>query len=141
MQKLDPHTLFSIFEQGDEQIYREHGMQDVLNNPFVLIGMVVTGVQNYFIMDMMYLRQYPNHYKEVRNITKSKYFNNLYKYLLRVDIDSIEDGYTIGESFDVKEASFSLNQLLDFFEDLEEYEKCAVIKKFLDLLIPEKVSE
>ena len=25
MNKLDPHTLFSLFEQGDEEVYKEHG--------------------------------------------------------------------------------------------------------------------
>ena len=133
MQGLDPHTLFSIFEQGDEQVYKEHGMQDVLSNPFVLVGMVVTGVQNYHLMDLMYMRQFPTEYKQVRQLTKRKYFNNLYKYLLRVDIDNIDNTYEIGESFDIKEAKFSLNTLLKFYEDLEQYEKCAVIVKFIRL--------
>ena len=50
MQPLDPHTLFSIFEQGDEDIYKEHGLEDTLNNPFVLTGMVLRGVENYHII-------------------------------------------------------------------------------------------
>lgn len=134
MQKLDPHTLFSIFEQGDEQVYKEHGMEDVLNNPFVLIGMVVTGVHNYYLMDMMYMRQYPTQYKQVRQLTKSKYFNNLYKYLIRVNVDEIQHEYNIGESFDTEHAVSCLSTLLKFYEDLEQYERCAVIKKFVDLL-------
>jgi hypothetical protein len=134
MQSLDPHTLFSIFEQGDEQVYKEHGIQDVLSNPFVLIGMVVTGVQNYHIMDLMYMRQYPSQYKQVRHITKKKYFDNLYKYLLRVDVQETQELYKVGESFDTKEATYSLNVLINFYEELELYEKCAVIKKFIDIL-------
>ena len=41
MQPLDKNTLFSIFEVGDEEIYKEHGVEDQLNNPFVLMGMVL----------------------------------------------------------------------------------------------------
>ena len=52
---IDPNTLFSIFEQGDEQVYKEHGMEDHLNNPFVLMGMVLRGVENFHMMDMMYM--------------------------------------------------------------------------------------
>lgn len=40
MNKLDPHSLFSIFEKGDEEVYKEHGEEDVLDNPFVLMNMV-----------------------------------------------------------------------------------------------------
>ena len=36
MQPLNPHTLFSIFEKGDEEIYKEHNMEELLDNPFVL---------------------------------------------------------------------------------------------------------
>ena len=134
MQSLDPHTLFSIFEQGDEQIYKEHGIEDVLNNPYVLIGMVVNGVQNYYIMDMMYMRQYPQQYQQVRSLTKKKYFDNLYKYLTRIDLQNIEDIYSIGESFDTKDATTHLTTLMYFYEGIEQYEKCAVIKKYIHLL-------
>lgn len=134
MQSLDPNTLFSIFEQGDEHVYREHGVEDVLNNPYVLIGMVIKGVQNYYIMDMMYLRQYPEQYKNVRELTKRKYFNNLFKYLQRINIDEVGDAYSIGSSYEVVEAYHSLTQLRKFYEDAEEYEKCAVIQKFVVLL-------
>ena len=52
MQPLDKNTLFSIFEAGDEAVYAEYGLQGQLNNPFVLMGMVLKGVENYHIMDM-----------------------------------------------------------------------------------------
>ena len=55
MQKLDPHTLFSIFEQGDEEVYKEHGELEVLKNPFVLMNMVMRGLENYQLMCIMYL--------------------------------------------------------------------------------------
>ena len=36
MHKLDPHTLFSIFEKGDEEVYKENQMEGLLDNPYVL---------------------------------------------------------------------------------------------------------
>ena len=65
MQKLDPHTLFSIFEQGDEEVYREHNVEDVLKNPYVLIGMVVTGVENFYFMDKLYALKHKEDYGRV----------------------------------------------------------------------------
>lgn len=135
MQPIDPNTLFSIFEQGDEEIYKEHGVEEHLQNPFVLMGMVLRGIDNFHMMDMMYMRQYPSHYKKVRNITKYKYFNKLYGYLLRIDSNSFEDIYKIGESFDSKQTKNGLDILRVYYERLEEYEKCAVIKKYIDLLL------
>jgi len=134
MQQLDPHTLFSIFEQGDEAVYKENGVEEVLSNPYVLIGMVIRGLENYQIMDNMYLRSYPEQYKEVRDTVKLKYYNGLYQYLTRVDIDTFNPSYTIGESYDSQDVLFGLDTMLYYYEELEMYEKCAVIKKFMDLV-------
>ena len=97
---MDPHTLFSIFEQGDEEVYIEHGVKDVLDNPFVLMGMILRGLENFELMDMMYSRNFPEEYKNVKTIIKYKYYNKLYSYLRRIDSTSFKDEYTIGEAFD-----------------------------------------
>ena len=135
MQPIDPHTLFSIFEQGDEQVYEENGVQDALNNPYVLMGMVLKGLENYSIMDMMYKKRYPEQYNEVRDTIKYKYYNRLYKYLSRIQLDKLEDIYKIGESYNSESVFISLEGLKMFFQDIEQYEKCAIIKKYQDLLI------
>lgn len=137
MQPLDPHTLFSIFEKGDEEVYREHGMTDVLNNPYVLMGMVVRGMENFHMIDMMYSKRYPEEYKEVKSKVKDKYYNKLYLYLTRIDSTKFEAIYTIGTSFDISEVHNSLYELLQYFESKEEYEKCQIVKNFFDLLSEE----
>ena len=134
MQPIDPHTLFSIFEQGDEQVYKEHGVEDALDNPYVLMGMVIRGIENYFMMDVMYMKQYPKEYKNVRQITKYKYFNKLFSYLRRIDSTNFKDIYKIGESFDKGEVDKGLNYLRVYYEGIEQYEKCAIIKRYIDLL-------
>ncbi len=45
MNRLDPNTLFNIFEQGDEEVYKEHGVEEAQDNPYVLINMVVRGLE------------------------------------------------------------------------------------------------
>lgn len=134
MQPLDPHSLFSIFEQGDEQVYKEHGVEHLLENPYVLLGMVIRGLDNHNVMDMMYMRSYPEQYKQVRDRVKLKYYNNLLGYLTRIDTNKFESIYTIGESYDVQQVVSGLNVLRTYFEDLEMYEKCAIIKKYIDLV-------
>ena len=131
---LDKNTLFSIFEQGDEEIYKEHNVTGVLDNPYVLMGMVIRGLENWNIMDIMYKRTYPEEYAKVRGSIKVKYMSKLVSYLERIDSTKFESIYTIGESFESKNVIMALHNLLMYFENIEYYEKCAIIKNYIDLL-------
>jgi len=135
MNKLDPHTLFSIFEQGDEEIYKEHNVLGVLDNPYVLIGMVVTGVENFTLIDGMYLLKYEEKYTRVRDGIKYKYYVKLFGYLQRLENSNIEEVYTIGEDYELSRSIDALLDLQIYFQELENYEKCKVISRFSDLLI------
>tara|TARA_R110000772_G_scaffold165153_1_gene276463 strand:+ start:534 stop:965 length:432 start_codon:yes stop_codon:yes gene_type:complete len=139
LHKLNPHTLFSIFEQGDEEIYKEHNAEDVLNNPYVLIGMVVTGVDNFHLLDKMYLLKHQEDYSRVRENVKLKYYNRLFRYLKRIEVKSVMDVYDIGLDYDIDASLECLNDMLYFYERLEVYEKCAIVMQFTDLLYGKKL--
>ena len=134
MQPLNPHTLFSIFEKGDEEIYEEHNMTELLDNPYVLMGMVLRGVDNYHTMDLMHLKHFGEQYKEVRFKVRNQFYNKLFKYLDRIDITRLDSRYTITKEFNSDDIFSGLNVLLVYFEKREEYEKCATIKRYQDLL-------
>lgn len=134
MQPLNPKDIFSIFDAGDEAIYKEHGLESTMDNPYVLMGMVLRGIESYHLMDEMYTRQHPKEYKAVRDRVKYKYLTNLYTYLCRLDYSNFDEVYKISESFDKYRAGYALDFLRKYYEALEEYEKCAVIKKYYDLL-------
>jgi hypothetical protein len=134
MNKLNPHTLFSIFEQGDEEVYKEHDVLGVLDNPYVLIGMAVTGVENFALIDQMYLLRYPEDYGRVRDKVKRRYYTKLYTYLTRVDLAELGDEYKIGEDYDLSRSIDSILDIQIYFQQLEEYEKCKIIQQFSDLL-------
>ena len=134
MQPLDKHNLFSIFEQGDEEVYIEHGVEEILQNPYVLLGMVVRGLENFQLMDLMYKRNFPKEYDSIQKSLKYKYYCKLFQYLERIDSSNFDSKHSIGESFDVDSVNFGLNTLRMYFENIEEYEKCIVVKKYLDLL-------
>ena len=140
MKQIDKDTLFSIFEQGDEEVYIEHGVKGVLDNPFVLMGMILRGLENFELMDMMYKRNYPEEYENVKNLIKYKYYNKLYKYLTKIDSRCFKDEYTIGEAFDSENVYKALDDLRVYYEGIEEYEKCSVIKNFRELLIDKVVT-
>ena len=138
MQKLNPHTLFSIFEKGDEEVYKEHGAEDLLENPFVLMGMVTRGLENYEMMRMLYLKNYPKEFIKAEPTIKHKFYNKLFNYLLRINLNSIETIYTIGDSYDKKSTSTALNTLLSYFESIEQYEKCQSIVTYIQMLVLEE---
>ena len=134
MQPLDKNTLFSIFEQGDEHIYKEHNLEDQLNNPYVLMNMVVRGLENYKIMDQMYMHQYPKQYKHTRKSIQYKYFNKLLSYLTRIDVNKFDPKFTVGDSYELMHNVYMLENLMFYYEGLEQYEKCATIKSYVELL-------
>lgn len=137
MQHINPNTIFSIFEQGDEEIYKEYGVKDALTNPTVLIGTVIRGIENWMLMDAMYLRRYPKAYKLERNMIRYKYYSRLYKFLTSINLSKLGEDYDIGKSFHVLEVENGIQHLIKYFEKREEYEKCADMKKVLDrILIP-----
>ncbi len=134
MKPIDPNQLFSLFEVGDEEVYEEHDVTEVLQNPYVLMGMVVRGVENYNILDKLYLRNHKKHYENVREEVKYKYFCKIFGYLCRIDSKKFESKYTITENYDIVKVNVLLNELLTYFEGIEQYEKCAIIKKYIDLI-------
>ena len=141
MQPLDKDTLFSIFEQGDEEIYQEHKITGVMNNPYVLMGMVIRGMENWHLMDIMYKRSYGEQYQRVRENIRVKYMSKLVTYLDRIDETKFETIYTIGDSYDSKTVMKVLNDLMYYFESIEMYEKCHTIKTYVDLLSHEIIQK
>ena len=139
MNKLNPHTLFSIFEKGDEEVYRENHLEGLLDNPYVLIGMVVSGVENYHFINDIYTQKDPKRYAKVKDSIKYKYFNKIYNYLKRLPVGCINEKYGIGTTYELDRSINALTELLFYFEELEEYEKCALIFQFNDLLYGKKL--
>lgn len=136
MNKLDPHTLFSLFEQGDEEVYKEHGVEDTLKNPYVLLNMVSRGMENYAVMDVIYMKNNYKNYDKVRSNVKYKYFTKLFGYLERLDIEDIKAAkFVIGESYDLSTLVHNLDLLRKYFEEYELYERCLVIKNTIDSIL------
>lgn len=139
MKHIDSESLFSIFFQGDEQIYKEHGVSEIVDNSFVLFGMVIRGVENYYIIDQLYQRKYQQQYDSVRESIKMKYFSGLMKYVDRIAEIRLDTMCIIEDEFGQQAIKYALEELIDFFEKVEHYEQCAKLKKYYDIFIDEKL--
>ena len=103
------------------------------------MGMTVTGVENFNLIDEMYLLKHKSDYAKIRPSVKYKYYSKLVTYLTRINIEEAQDAYTVGEDFDIERCLHSLNEMLEYFQDIEEYERCAIVFKYIDLLYGKKL--
>lgn len=133
MKKLNTNQLFDIFQIGDEEVYREHQAEDVLDNSFVLFGMVIKGVENYYIIDQLYEKRYGEQYDSVRDSIKLKYFIGLVRYLERIEEIPEDTLHIIEDEFGLQAIDYALQEMLDLFIEVEHYEKCTVLVKFQQL--------
>jgi hypothetical protein len=95
--------------------------------------MVVRGVENYFIIDKMYASRYQERYDSVRENIKLKYFNGLVNYLERIEALQSDTVLFLKDEFGTQAINYALEELLEFYKELEMYEKCAIIFKFYEL--------
>lgn len=137
MKKLNSNDLFNIFSIGDEEIYKEHRIEDMMDNTFILFGMVVRGVENYFIIDKMYASRFQERYDSVRENIKLKYYNGLVNYLERIEALQSDTVLFLEDEFGSQAIKYALEEMLEFYKELEMYEKCAVIFKFYELFFKE----
>ena len=133
MKDLDGDSLFSIFDRGDEEIYTDTKQNVDLSDNALLMGMVIRGVDNYFLLDKIYFNRYGEYYLSVKEKIKLKYFIRLLEYLTRVNEISLETISYIRDEFGLKAIIYSLQSMLSLFEEKEMYEDCVVVKKYLDL--------
>lgn len=133
MKKLSTNQLFDIFEKGDEEIFKEHGVEDLLDNTYILFGMVVRGVENFYIIDQLYATRYREHYFQVKDSIKLKYFLGLMNYLERIKDLPTDLVPFIEDEFDKQSIHYAFNELMDLFIEVEYYEKCAILKKYFEL--------
>ena len=134
MKNLNIQQVFSAFDATDEEVFVQERMLDLLENPYVLMGIVVRGVENYYLLDTMYSKKYGEQWDNIKYQIKHKYFTRLVQYLYRINFNTYEFRYMIGKDFDKESVSLALNNMIDFFLLTEEYEHCGAIKKYVDLL-------
>jgi len=141
MKNLDKGNLFNIFTVGDEELYKEYGVEEVLNSPFILLGMTIRGVENYYTIHQIYENRFKEEYDSVRDSIKLKYFITLVKYLERIENLPSYTVSNILEEFGESSVYFAFSEMLTFLEEKEYYEKCIVVKKFLDLFFLKELDD
>jgi len=138
VKKLNTDELFNIFSASDEEVYKENGIHDILHDTYMLFGMTIKGVENYYIMEQMYENRYGESFSNVRESIKLKYFIGLMRYLERIDLSQSDTLYELKDLFGEPAIDYAIKEMVDFFEKLEMYEHCALLMKFYKVFFPKK---
>jgi len=137
MKELDPSKLFDLFDKEEEIQEQSIDKKWISkNNPFILMGMVVRGVENFYILQEIHSNKNNREdlsKEEKRKVIKYSYYKSLFKYIQRINQDSMLD---LEQCLihDLEIITLALNDILSLFESYEEYEKCSIIKSLQDNL-------
>jgi len=136
MKKLDSQNLFAAFSlEGDST----NELPPVLNDAFILFGTVIKGVESFYIIDQLYQMRYPQQYILVQEKIKLKYFSGLIKYIHRIDNISVDTVMYLEDEFGGQAIKYALEEMLQFFEQIEHYEECIILKKYFDIFFDKKL--
>lgn len=137
MKHLDP-SFFDMFDASDEGDLERAGaieaLSDYLEHPYITFGSVVRGVENYYIIREMYSRKYKEQFAAIEESLQYKYFNRLFIMLERFD-ESNSNHVLEAMRFEKHESGWALLELRDFFEKIEEYEKCVKVQSVITTLL------
>ena len=108
------------------------------NHPRYYIKMFIKLIQNYTTYNKQLAKFFGSSdpkldTKEIQETGEFMLYGRAYEYLKNIDI---QDKYHIKVLFEEADIELeqALNKALNYFEVEEEYEKCVVLKKYLDFL-------
>ena len=108
------------------------------NHPRYYIKMFTKLIQNYTTYNKQLIRFFGSsdpelNIREIEETGEMMLYSRAYEYLTQIDI---QDKYHIKVLFEEANNNLheALNKSLKYFEIEEEYEKCAILKKYLDFL-------
>jgi hypothetical protein len=134
MKKINSQQVLKSFDLDYSLGFGSRKDQGKLSHTQVLFKNATLGIEKYELLHIIYSKGYGKVYENIADSVKHRYFNKMYGYLADIKLEEVEDLQEILPSLDEKVVISSLNKLILYFQNLEEYEKCAVIKKILDLL-------
>ena len=136
---MDPRLVFGLFQDPEDK--SEEKVKEIIDfsdHPYVLMGMFTRIIFRGDVVSDQIVKFFAEINKEmdVENlqiVNKNMIFSRAYSYLSKLDL---------GNSFHVEtlldKASDPFLQAcdlsIDYFTEIEEYEKCSFIKKFKDFI-------
>ena len=128
---IDKDKIFNLFIDGieikDQQTKDE--IKKFMNGPFAKIGMFVKLIQNHQVfhlkLEKFLKKEQPNYNVEsTKEASEFTVYSRAWSYIKNIDLDNHDDVNAI-INFEPEVFSKALGSAVKFFEQYEEYEKCA----------------
>ena len=137
---IDKDKIFKLFVDGKEinGDKTKDEIQDFMNGPYAKIGMFVKLIQNHEVYHKKlekFLKQEQPDYNVESTKEASEYtvYHRAWSYIKQIDLDKKEDVDAI-INFDPKIFYKTLDGAVKFFENYEEYRKCAHLHKIKEIV-------
>jgi hypothetical protein len=139
---VNKDKIFSLFDdssEAQEKVKEQKKSLAVFNNsPYHKLGMFTKLIVNHFIfhakLEKFLKKEEPTYNVEsTREASEFVVFNRAFNYLNQINPLDKEVTFAVLD-FDNKILTKTLESALIYFENLEEYEKCAHIHKFQKIL-------
>ena len=137
---IDKDKIFQLFVDGKEisDDKTKSEIKDFMNGPFAKIGMFVKLIQNHHVfhlkLEKFLKKEQPNYNVEsTKEASEFTVYNRAWSYIQNISLDNHDDVNAI-INFDNKIFSKALSSAIQFFEQYEEYEKCAHLHKIKEVV-------
>ena len=131
MKKLSTDNIFSIFDLSDDQP-QLRPTKDI-DERLTALSTVISGVENYYLLDHMYTNRYGQSYLDARQSLQVKYFSKLVHYVDRYDEIPSDTVKAVEDKFGSHAIEFALNDMLECFLGVEQYNHCVTIDKLIKI--------
>jgi len=137
---INKDKIFQLFVDGKEisDDKTKSEIKDFMNGPFAKIGMFVKLIQNHHVfhlkLEKFLKKEQPNYNVEsTKEASEFTVYNRAWSYIQNINLDKHDDVNAI-INFDSKIFSKALGSAIQFFEQYEEYEKCAHLYKIKEVV-------
>ena len=136
---MDPRLVFGLFQDPEDK--SEEKVKEIIDfseHPYVLMGMFTRIIFRGDVINDQILKFFSEIDKEIDTenlqiLNKNMIFSRAYSYLSKLDLNN---SFHVETLLDKASDPFlqACDLSIDYFTELEEYEKCSFIKKFKDFI-------
>tara|TARA_B110000977_G_scaffold100390_1_gene131767 strand:- start:16 stop:441 length:426 start_codon:yes stop_codon:yes gene_type:complete len=137
---VDKDKIFQLFVEGKEitDDKTKEEIKNFMNGPYAKIGMFVKLIQNHEVfhkkLEKFLKKEQPDYNVEsTKEASEFTIYHRSWSYIKNIDIDN-SDHINAIINFDPKVFYKTLDGAINFFENYEEYEKCAHMHKIKELV-------
>ena len=140
---MDVNKIFNLFNGDEPESLREKTQQvditlDYKNHPLFWVGMFKKLIQNHQTFNDQLLKFFDKLDEELSIVDIDKageflVFNRSYEYIQKVDPDNLVAQEALFRFADIH-LKVALELSINYFQEQEEYEKCAHLKKILQFI-------